>query len=118
MTISLNGITVPQSIRERGSYVYTRSSQEVVNGLGETITAGLPSVVWTFNSLPPTDYAWWVTTLLGGAAYKKCAAVLWDDKDVETSFSQVIVRYPKPPEGRKNGRYRNVQIVIDTMVAT
>lgn len=117
MAISINSITVPQRIRERGIYVYTRASQEVVNGLGETITAGLPSVVWTFPSLSPTDYAWWATTVLGGAAYKKCPAVLWNDLDVETSYSQVIVRYPKPPEGRRNGYYRNVQIVIDTMVA-
>lgn len=116
MTVSINSITIPTPMRDRGSYVYSRNSAEVINGLGETTTAGLPSAVWTFPSLSPTEYAWWVTTLLGGANYIKCAAVLWNALDVETSYSQVIVRHPKPPEGRKNGRYRNVQIIIDTMV--
>jgi hypothetical protein len=117
MTVSINGITIPTPMRDRGEYVYSRNSSEVINGVGETVTAGLPSAVWTFSSLSPSEYTWWVTTLLGGANYIKCAAVLWDDKDVETSFSQVIVRYPKPPQGRKNGRYKSVQIIIDTMVA-
>jgi len=117
MTVSINSITIPAPMRDRGSYVYDRFPTREDNGLGETVTAGLPSAVWTFNNLSPTEYAWWVTTLLAGVASLQCAAVLWDDKDVETNFTSVIVRYPKAPEGRKNGRYRNVQIIIDTMVA-
>lgn len=116
MTVSINSITIPTPMRERGSYVYERNSAEVINGLGETVTAGLPRVIWTFPSLSPTEYAWWTTTLLNGANSLRCAAVLWDDHDVETNFSSVVVRYPKPPEGRRNGRYRNVQIIIDSMV--
>lgn len=116
MTVSINSITIPSPMRLRGSYVYDRFPTTVDNGMGETQTAGLPKAVWTFTMLSPSEYTWWTTTLLAGAASKQCAAVLWDDNDVETTFTSVIVRYPKAPEGRKNGYYRNVQIIIDAMV--
>lgn len=116
MTISINSVTVPQRIRERGHYVYEPYTSEVFNGLGETITAGLPRVTWRFTSLSIDDYTWWVTTLMSGANYVKVAAVLWNDLDVETSFSQVVVRRPKYTR-RANGRYQDVTIVIDSMVA-
>jgi hypothetical protein len=43
--------------------------------------------------------------------------VLWDDQRNEVSYSSVTVRYPQPPEKFRGGRYYNVVIEIDTMVA-
>jgi hypothetical protein len=57
-----------------------------------------------------------VTTILGGAAYAQVAAVLWDDKNTETTFTSVVVRYPTH-EGWHNGYAHNVTVKIDTMVA-
>lgn len=116
MTVSINSVTIPQSIRERGKYIHTRHLETKSNGAGAAVTAGTRRSEWTFKSLKASDYAWWVTTLLGGAPSLTAAAVLWDDLDVETSFSTVTVHYPTYDD-RRNGRYWNVKIVIDTMVA-
>lgn len=115
MAISINGIAVPQAIRERGSYVYYAGVEMVQNGLGETKSAGLPYVEWRFNSLSQPNYTWWVTTLLGGALSKRCPAVLWNDLDVEVSYSGVTVRRPTY-QRRANNRYYDVTVRIDTMV--
>jgi hypothetical protein len=114
MTISINGSAIPVSIRDIGSYVWVAFSEERQNGLGETVTAGLPSVTWTFPILYPVDFAWWATTLLAGAFYLKADAVLPNDLDTEISYSQVIVRRPTY-SGRQNGLYQNVVVKIDTM---
>jgi hypothetical protein len=114
MTVSINGIAIPASIRDIGSYAYVPFSESSENGLGETISAGLPSVTWTFPVLYPVDYGWWCTTLLAGALYLKAAAVLPTDLDVEVTYTQVIVRRPTY-NGRINGLYQNVVVKIDTM---
>lgn len=114
MTASINAIAIPVTIRDIGSYVWVAYADERQNGLGETIVAGLPSVTWTFPLLYPVDFAWWTTTLLGGAYYLKAIAVLPNDLDVEISYSQVIVRRPTY-NGRVNGLYQNVVVKIDTM---
>ena len=115
MAPSINGIAIPQSIREIGSYMYLPFEVSQQNGLGESITVGLPTVKWTFPLLYPADYGWWVTTLLAGAAYRKCAAVLVNDLDVEVTYQQVIVRRPTYT-GRQNGLYRDVSVTIDNML--
>jgi hypothetical protein len=114
VTASINGITIPLSIRDIGSYAYVPFSESTENGLGESITAGLPSVTWTFPVMYPVDFGWWVTTLLGGANYLKAAAVLPNDIDVEVTYTQVIVRRPTY-SGRINGLYQSVVVKIDTM---
>jgi len=114
MTISINGSVVPISIRDTGSYVWIPFSDERQNGLGETVTAGLPSVTWTFPILYAVDYAWWVTTLLNDSYYLKADAILPNDLNVEIAYSQVIVRRPTYG-GRLNGLYQNVVVKIDTM---
>lgn len=116
MAVSINAIAIPSPMRLRGSYIYKRFGIKVDNGLGVTQSAGLPSAVWTFPSLSLSDYSWWTTTILAGAASVEVPAVLWDDNNVEVTFTSVVVRYPESPDGIKNGRYQNVQIIIDTMV--
>lgn len=112
--ISINGIAIPVTIRDIGSYVWVAFSDERQNGLGETVVAGLPSVTWTFPVLYPTDFGWWTTTLLAGAFYLKAPAVLPNDLDTEVTYSQVIVRRPTY-SGRQNGLYQSVVVKIDTM---
>jgi hypothetical protein len=114
MTVSINGITIPLSIRDTGSYAYVPFADSTENGLGETISAGLPSITWTFPVLYPVDFGWWVTTVLGGANYLKAPAVLLTDLDVEVTYTQVIVRRPTY-SGRINGLYQSVVVKIDTM---
>lgn len=115
MTASINGVTIPLGIRDLGSYVYTPYSDSVENGLGETITSGLPSVTWTFGSMEPANFAWLTTTLLGGALFLRSAAVLPTDLDVELAWSSVVTRRPTYSR-RMNGRYLDVVVRIDTMV--
>jgi hypothetical protein len=114
MTASINGTAIPVTIRDIGSYVWLPFSESSENGLGETISAGLPSATWTFPVLYPVDYGWWCTTLLAGALYLKAPAVLPNDLDVEVTYTQVIVRRPTY-NGRINGLYQNVVVKIDTM---
>lgn len=117
MTISINSIPVPTTpnIRNNGDYVYVPFSETVENGLGETVTAGLAHATWRFSVLEQSAWIWWVTTLMAGAVSLRCPAVLLDDKDVETSFSSVVVRYPTYSK-RVNGLYMDVVVEIDSMV--
>lgn len=114
MAISINGVAVPADIRDQGEYIYRKFTVSNDNGLGETVTAGLPSATWSFSSLQPSQYKWWVNTLLAGANYLRCPAVLPNNVDVEVSFSHVIVRYPTY-SSRKNGIYWDVVVEIELM---
>lgn len=115
MAPSINGINIPASVRDVGNYIPTPYTEITNNGLGATVTAGLASVTWTFNSLEKTGFVWIATTLMAGANFLSCPAVLPDDLDNEISYSSVIVRRPTFNR-RANGLYIDVQWRIDTMV--
>jgi hypothetical protein len=116
MTVSINGVTIPTSpdIRDNGSYVWLPGESHE-NGLGVTVSAGLPSATWRFTFLEKAGFTWFTTTILAGALSRSVSAVLLDDKDNEIAYSSVVVRYPTYSR-RQNGGYIDVEVVIDTMV--
>lgn len=114
MTVSINGIQVPPDIRDQGEYIFYPVTESTENGLGETVTAGLPRATWRFSSLQPTQYKWFVTTLMAGALFLRCPAVLPNNVDVEVSYSTVLMRYPTY-SSRKNGIYWDVVVEFELM---
>lgn len=114
MTTTINGIVVPADIREQGDYVYRPFVVSNDNGLGETVSAGLPSATWRFPSLQPSQFKWWINTLFAGAIFLRCPAILPNNVDVEVAFSTVLVRYPTYTS-RKNGIYWDVVVEFELM---
>jgi len=109
----IDGTTIPSTFNNRGRYAWKDAPIVARNGRGEAVTAGGASVTWTFDMLNATEFAWWYTTVLAGAASKLCSNNrLWNALGTETAYSSAIVLRPEW-ERVQAGAYWNVTIKIE-----
>lgn len=112
---SINGVTIPATIDNHGSYKYTPAEIVGKNGLGELVVAGFASITWTFPYMTFSDFDWWRVTLLTNLRYRRfTAAQLWDDGRTLTSFTNCIVNRPTY-EKISSGAYTNVTVLIEQL---
>ncbi len=91
----INSITIPTTFDTRGVYVAKPPEIVGVDGNGVPIAAGYASVMWTFELLSATDYAWWVTTLLGGVAGARfTTAQIYNHLNTLTTYTNIVVKRP------------------------
>lgn len=112
----LNNVTIPDSIANRGRYVWQRPEVIGVNGQGAAVVAPYARVVWQWPYMTLADYTWWRTTLLAGAASLTCSAnsQLVDDLQVLQSITCVVFR---PDYARiQNGLYMDVEVRVERIV--
>lgn len=112
MAMKIDNVTIPESIRLRGRYKFDPPAVLFQNGEDQDVTAGYSSVVWRFDDMPLSDYTWFITTILGGAASKECTSNrLFDHLQVETAYSTCILHRPTY-EAIQRGLYQNVEVQI------
>ena len=120
MTIQINNVEMPESMRNRAlNYLYLPGTQVARNGLGEIILAGGGIVTWTWSQLNQEEFAWWVTTVLGGEPSKEISGtpgiiVLYDDIHQERAFGHGIVLAPQY-KGYSGVFYNQVTVQIDAL---
>lgn len=110
--------TMPTTLSLRGKYQYVTPVLRY-NGLGQPITASRDRATWTWQSVSASDYAWIVTTLLGGGMARRFTSVgggnvtlIWNDlQNTEVEADQLIVHKPTY-EAANGARYTNVQMLI------
>lgn len=112
----LNNVTIPTSISERGRYLWQPPEIMTINGQGAAVVAPYARVVWQWPHMNLSDYTWWRTTLLSGAASLTCSAnsQLVDDLQVLRSITCVVMR--PSYERIAAGLYMNVEVRIDRIV--
>lgn len=115
MTVSINGVAIPQRIRDRGNYVVQPNAEVRRNGAGARVGAGVGRARWEWTRLSKDDFAYWATTVCQGQLSRTVPAVLWDATDNEVSYSSVTISYPTY-EGREVGFYLNVVVEFEAMV--
>jgi len=94
----------------RGVYRFHHQEIGTVNGNGDAVLAGAQSVVWQFRHMDASEFAWWTTTLLGGAAsLTLTSAELWDHTVTEQTFTDGVVYLPTY-EAYRGGRFWNVTV--------
>jgi len=87
-----------------------------VNGNGVAVAAGPQMVTWAFSYMTPTEYAWWYTTVLGGAlSIDLTEAELWDDLIAEQTFVNGVL-YRPTNEVYTAGAFWNVTITINQLL--
>lgn len=101
----INNITIPTSIATRGAYRYAPPAIIHVSGSGAAVTAVHHSIEWVWSVMDETDYTWWHTTLLGGAASGTFTSTneLPDEFGVEQTYAEVTVS--RIEYGRLQGGY-------------
>ena len=111
MTVSLNTVTIPESIRTRGRYQFKRAEmRKSASGVG--YRAGTQSVTWTWAIMEQSDWNWWVTQCAGNPSLTLTAAVLWDDGNTEQSFTAGELYWPTNG-GVEGAAYIDVVVQID-----
>lgn len=97
MALEINNIAIPVSMVTK-NYGYDWQEPTILGYAGDSspITATTGSTLtFTFPRLDDTQWAWWVTTLLGAqdhAEFSQCR--LYDNDKVETAFTHCIVYKP------------------------
>jgi hypothetical protein len=112
----LNNITIPDSIANRGQYRYEPPETLGENGRGEAVAAPYARVVWKFNHMTLSDYTWWRTTLLGGAASLTCSSNTQLVNDLQAAVNCTCVVHRPTYERIQNGLYMNVEVRIERIV--
>jgi hypothetical protein len=111
--MQINSINIPDSMVNRGGYVFTRPVVLGYNGLRMPVIAdGGSTLEWTFDELDDDEWEWWTQTILGGddaAAFTQ--AQLYDDDRALTTFGNCIV-YKPIREKFLHGKHSNVKVVI------
>jgi hypothetical protein len=111
MTVSVNGTTIPESIRTRGRYQFKRAELRK-SAVGVGYRAGTQSVTWSFSIMEASDWNWWVARCSGNPSVTLTSAVLWDDANIEQSFTSGELYWPTN-EGVEGAAYVNVIVQID-----
>lgn len=110
-------VAVPTSMATRGVYKFTRRVLSNVNGAGVAQAAGGQDVSWSFSYMTPTEYAWWYTTMCGGAlSISLTRAELWDDLKEEQTFTSGIL-YRPAYDHYSAGLFRDVVVEIKHLLA-
>ena len=60
--------TTPTPMGDTGDYNFEYLPQIAKNGRGDAVTAQHSRLTWAWKRMSVSDYNWWCTTLLGGAA--------------------------------------------------
>lgn len=112
--MQINSVAIPSPMDERGLYSFDR---QVIskNGRGAAAFAPYSTLQWQWDYLllDTTGLAWWVSTLLSGAAsaeYAQCK--LFNKVGALITFSHCIV-YAPTYEKFQDGLAWNVQLTID-----
>lgn len=110
--MTINGVTIPSPMGDRGLYLFKPAETIRSNGLGEAVAAGYASLTWTWPHMNATDYNWWYTTLLTGLPSRTfTTASLYNNLSTLTSYTNVVV-YRPTYESISGGLYQNVVVEI------
>lgn len=113
--MQINSIAIPSPMDERGSYKFSPPAVVARNGAGLAVTAGTRSLSWQWPYMARTDFVWWTTTLLAGAAsaeFTQCKLI--NDQQTLTTYTHCIVHRPDY-ERIENGLYYNVTLTIEAI---
>lgn len=113
----LNNVTIPDSIANRGKYHWEPPEILGENGAGTAVVAPYAEVTWKFPYMTASDYAWWVTTLLGGAASLACESNTQLVNHLQAATNCTCIVYRPSYESIQNGLYMNVEVRIKRIVA-
>lgn len=113
---SLNSTAIPSTMANRGVYVFYPPAVGTVNGEAVPVLAGPQRVEWQFRYMTPTEYAWWTTTLLGGAvSLALTGAELWDHTMTAKTFTSGNVHFPRH-NGYRGGLFWGVTVHITDLL--
>ena len=113
----INSVTIPDSIALKGIYL-PKPPQEIRRAAdGVAITEPYSSVEWTWELMDLTDYAWWTTTLLSGAAAAEyTTAQLYNYLGVLTTYTHIIVNRPQHGGFIHSALLQNVTIKLEQLI--
>lgn len=112
----INGVTIPTTLDNRGTYIFEPPAVVRKNGKGLAVTGGYSKLTWRWARMKQSDWNWWCTTILTGLASKQfSSAQLYNHMNVLTTFSNVVVNRPTF-EKVSGARYINVQIEITNIL--
>lgn len=110
--MQINNTAIPDPMDARGAYAF---SQPAIgrNGRGAAVVAPYSVLTWTFDYLTPAEYAWWATTLLGGAASAEYTqAKLFNALGALTTYTHCVVMRPSYAR-YQDGLMHEVTVTID-----
>ena len=113
--MQINSTAIPAPMDERGIYKFSPPAIVGRNGAGAAVTAGYSSLSWQWPFLKQTDFAWWITTILAGAAsaeFSQCKLI--NHLQTLTTYTHCIV-YRPDYERIENGLYYNVTLTIEAI---
>lgn len=112
MAIQLNGVAVPSDFLNKGIWTPPAYATSVVNGQGDVVVGGYMTATWEFRILTASQFAYFETTLLAGAASARLTNNrLWNRLMAETAYSSLVLL--RPQIGNYNGnRYKDVTITF------
>lgn len=112
--MQINSTALPAPMDERGDvYLFQPPPTVARNGAGLAVTAGVSRLTWRWASMSAADFAWWTTTLLGGAASVEFTqAKFMNHLQTLTTYTHCIVHRPTF-ETVRNGLYINVTVEIE-----
>lgn len=113
MAMVIGGNSMPASIENYSAgYRFNPFPKLREDGQGNQIAIGYPEIIWTFEELTSSEFAWWATTVCAGLPSKLfTSAQLYNQLDVLTTYTNCIVYCPTY-EGREFGRYLGVTVRI------
>lgn len=112
--MQINSVTIPAAMDKKKSAYQWRNRETLgYNGQGQPIKGVYQELLWQFDELNATEWAFWVTTLLGGAAAASyTTAQLYDDDKALTTFTHCIVHRPVREKFSRHGKHQNVTVLI------
>lgn len=112
--MKINNQTIPSPMDDRGAYVWQPPAVLGRNGQGAAVTGPYASLTWTWAYLTKTEYLFWRTTVLAGAASATFTAntELYDDTQTLKTITYCTVMRPQY-ETIEGGLYKNVTVQID-----
>ncbi len=111
--MQINNSAIPSPMDERGAYKFNPPAILGRNGRGTAIAAPFASIEWKFPFLTVTDMAYWITTLLAGAASAEFTqAKFFNNAGTLTTYSHCTVLRPTFDQF-VSGVFENVTVQID-----
>lgn len=113
--MQINSTAIPSPMDERGAYKFEPPAEVARNGQGLSVTAGASRVIWRWPYLSASDMAWWVTTLLSGAASAAFTqAKFFNHAQTLTTYTYCIVYRPQY-DRIENGLFMDVSLEIGSI---
>lgn len=116
--MKINNVTIPAPMSDRGTYKFDWPILKR-NGQGAAVRGPYATITWTWDWLTASEYGYWATTLLAGAASATFTAntELYDDTQTLRTVSHCTVLAPSY-DAIENSGYRGATITIDQIVMT